>query len=279
MRRWACAILVGSLAACAESPRPREAQPAVEALPSVRVPSDRGGVEVWSWVVEDPEGTLGEVLAAYTSLALPLSDDATPGVWSANGLRLVAVPTSEVEGLRGKVRVAGPVQRQWVGEASAWTSIARGPDVRRPREVTLDTGSVRLDPGPLGLSARCWTVANVRPGRVEPRVRLELVPTHGEPGRGSPWPDQGGSGVFDRLRATLELDGRTAVLVVPEKPGKEWGKAPGGEAEVLGPRWAPLPTLGEEMMCALRPDGGDPEARVVLVIVATTPREYRLIGE
>lgn len=267
-------LLLLALAACAGPAGPRA--PVLQAAPSVRIPEHRGGIEVWWWVVEDPSGDLGDTLASYREPDIGTFGAANADLWAANGLRLLSIPRAEVDSLRQKLHLIGPIQSQWLGEVPVWTSIVEGPDVRRAREVALDDASVYLDPGPLRLLARAWVVARIERGSVEPRIHLELVPQH-EDGRKGPGAGAASEGaLFDRLRLVMDLDASKAILIVPEKPGVVWGSEAAADP-VLGPWAAGLPSMGEEMLCAIRPDGGPPTARIFVVIVPTTPREFRLI--
>lgn len=267
-------LLPLALAACAGPAGPRA--PVLQAAPSVRIPEDRGGIEVWWWVVEDPAGDLGDTLAAYRGADFGAVGEASADLWAANGLRLLSIPRAEVDSLRQRLHLIGPIQSQWLGEVPSWTSIVEGPDIRRPREVALDDASVHLDPGPLRLLSRAWVVARIERGSLEPRIQVEVVPQH-EDGRKGPGAGVASEGaLFDRLRLVMELDGSHAILIVPEKPGVVWGSEAATD-QVLGPWATGLPSIGEEMLCAIRPDGGPPTARIVVVIVPTVPREFRLI--
>src|SRR5262249_9143985 len=132
--------------------------PAVPAATTARpvVRGAQSGLEVWSWVVSDPHrqipapvGNPGDdpakvpprpitvrddrsdveaVLVPYLSRPVPVPEE-TRERWRASGMRLIAVPASDLERVLGASRQVGQVQRQWLGEATKWTDAALGPSL------------------------------------------------------------------------------------------------------------------------------------------------------
>lgn len=177
--RGALLTALALLAGCASDPPPPAERPETKIVRG----ADQGLEVVW-WPVDDSTGALARALAPYAERPVPISATRARTL-RANGLRIVAVPLAEVDGLREFVRLAGPVQRQWHGQLSSWTSIICGPSWEGDRIIELDQperqgvpeadaseeggaeplpeGLLRLGPGKLCLLARCWIEPSLQP--------------------------------------------------------------------------------------------------------------------
>lgn len=146
------------------------------------------GIRTQWWVVTDDVAReagrepLAAVLAPFESAASPISA-ATRELWRRNGLRIVAVPRDEIEGIRSRLLFAGPSQEQTHGQLFSWSPLAVGASWQGEARLLLDNGPLELPAGRLRLIARCWVV----PGKPAPgvagvpaRLNLELVPQHEE---------------------------------------------------------------------------------------------------
>jgi len=296
-------------------------------------PGERGpdiGIEVCWWVVDDSplddkysseqpvaplvtSQTLREVLTPYLPLGVPVPQ-ATQDAWSANGLRIISVPRADLEKVRSRLRLVGPIQQQWLGEVPQWTEAVRGPAWNGQLALTLDNGTVQLSGGLLRMLVRCWAVPSapvpakrlVSPAQLPGALQVELVPQHVD-GRaeradlakalsGTLRPPRQAEGVvFSRLHLESALTGDHALLIVPERPGAQWiaenregpQEAPVSEptsnapvsqvGEPIGPPVPLPPTLGEVMLTDLVA-GGRRGARVVLVIVPSAPKSFNLLA-
>lgn len=185
---------------------------------------------------------------------LPYADGPTPlppdlrELWSAHGLRVLSVPLADVPALTAALRPAGTEQRQWLGQAYAWTEVARGSESAAPRTVALDAERVRLEPGALRLLVRSWLepappsppgVGEVKGPKgaaahaPEAVLRTEIVPQNREARPRSEAdaelrltppsiaPETQGQ-LFSRLYARLTLPPGRALVIVPERPGVRW---------------------------------------------------------
>jgi hypothetical protein len=275
------------------------------------------GLEVWSWVVADapppiapvlfaseyqpPEGTpeepaperlrytivdnrlsIREALAVYAQRPVPLPAGERLR-WQAAGLRVVAVPVTDLPSIQASLRLVGPTQRQWLGEVPAWTDLV-GTALPRARTVAIGTGDAHLEGGRLRLLARAWIAPQYNGGPdALPRatLRLEMVPQHErqltEPQRLLAASAPGGrleaqGRVFAALGLGVYLGGEEALVIVPDAPESDWGQGESTEDAVESGSGI---TLGEAMLTA----GSPTRTRAVLVLIPHVPQRYELRRE
>lgn len=215
-------------------------EPALSALSSTAAPVRNPlgpGVEVVCYPVDDSRGSLGRALASYTDRPLPIARPEAES-WRARGLRILAVPTDEVERLLQGMPLAGSVQRQTFGALTRWTPVAIGGSWTGSRVIGgtsgIDTGLV-LPAGRLRVLARAWDDPIVEPSVVRAKLRVELLPQHEQfdpdlttliqaPKRSI---DRAGK-VFDELALAFHAEPGEVYLIVPESPTVTW--RPGDEA-------------------------------------------------
>lgn len=298
----------------------------VAAAPPTGSPVVRGassGLELWWWVVTDvrivrapgptqkakpgeppppPAFKIAEsgesiehVLAPYLSRPVPLSSELKER-WRASGLRAVCVPVQDLESLETSLRLTGPVQRQWLGELSAWTDVIRGPQFDSSRIVMLGQQPEELSPGRLRMMARCWTYPIVAAaGSPGAALRIELVPQF-EPAisehsrlqdaaLGHTGQEHQGR-MFEELQAGLSIDTRLgqpdAILIIPDRPDSDWTKPTdpdlgSGQDGDSGPNPELPPTLGETML-AVPAAKESPRARAVIILIPRLPERFELLG-
>jgi hypothetical protein len=247
------------------------------------------GVELAWWIVDEGgPGTpaLNAALEPYAKRPVPVPWQ-TVDLWHANGLRLLAVPVGEADALRAKVHLVGPLQSQWLGQATKWTEIARGPRVDGPFTLALDNGPLTLRRGDLRLLLRCWVAparsvedaaAPAPRGALQVEIVPQFVPDAPPPTLSLPGgaPADGPRPLtLSRLTLETSLLGDEALLIVPE------GEAmldPAPIAGKKGPADAALPTLGETLLAPSNPSLNR-RARVILVLVPVAPAGYRLLAD
>ncbi len=270
------------------------------------------GVETLYWVLNDPISgdpavgpglSIRDALRPYVTDASPVGDE-TAALLRQNGLRLVFVPVEAVQRLRAQLRIVGPIQQEWLGEAPRWTPLSRGPEWTAPQSLSLDNGVVTFEPGSLRMLIRTWLAPGPDTGGAFYAAQLQfeaapqfvasrtqrslekalLAPTI------SGGADQDGQ-VLSRLTARLTLDGSKALLIVPEDPAVRWeSEAPasesagiaaneGGEppAGPIGPQPPMLTTVGEAMLTDATASRRR-SMRVVIVIVPSVPPRFTLSG-
>lgn len=280
------------------------------------------GLELWWWVVTDQRivhssgpatpakpgdpppppafrivetgESIETLLAPYVNRPVPISDDLKKR-WRECGLRAVCVPIKDLETIEGSLRLTGPVQRQWLGELSAWTDVIRGPEFSSSRVVMLGDKPEELQPGRLRLMARCWTYpVTAAAGSPTAAFRLELVPQF-EPetsdrsrlhaaGVVTTVPEEDQTRMFTELQAGLAIDARAgepdAIVIVPDRPDADWTKhvdplnAEDGDA---GPTPEVPATLGETML-SVPAIKQAPRARAVVILIPRLPERFELLG-
>jgi hypothetical protein len=269
--------LMGALAGCASTPPEHPA-------PSPASQGQAPGIEL-SWWIVDQSGvdapSLDAALQPYETRAVPVPWK-TVETWHANGLRLIGVPVGDLDDLRRSLRLAGPLQTQWLGQATRWTEAAGGPQISRPFVVGLDSGPLTLQNGRLRLMLRSWAVPGRTPDQgpefIPGALQLEMVPQFVPSARprglslpGQTPPPDAQPVPFPRLALETTLLTEEALLIVPEGLQVD----PAGDTSRIGPQDTPLPTLGEALL--LSSDRARNRAsRVVIVLTPTVPREYRL---
>lgn len=250
------------------------------------------GLELHWWIVVDDLRAIAAAFEPYMDQSIP-APESRRNRWHDNGLRLLSIPTADVDSLSRQLPIIGPIERQWLGQRPAWTDAVRGPHLREGGLVSLDSGDVMLPPGRLRLLIRCWAMPMPAPdGAVPAGLRVELAPQYAD----STAPDSRielDTGLRVRLRTEEEgmvftnlvlemiaVEGR-AILIVPESPRVDWSNPPPADApEPVGPAFHPPPSLGEAMLTlpgrSLNQTTG---ARAVIVLVPRTPERFKLIRD
>ncbi len=241
-----------SVPAAAPNP-PSAAPPGV--LPDEPAVTNRVGVEIRSWVVNDREGDIARALRPL-EIEQPVGTGAQASgasdldAWKRAGLRVLRVNRADLIRVQAELsprvgvfsldkfdagqRVSSvpvAVQRQWLEQGSRWNIAARGPELAQGGVIALNDSRVAVPPGALRLLARCWPVPVPGDSGVEADMRVQLVPQH-DSGRQetadllaprTTTADVTLQGqVFRRLLLTLTLKPGEAVLIVPESPSRSW---------------------------------------------------------
>lgn len=293
-----CALAAGG---CRSSPGPDAGPDAAQ--PARSAP----GLELAWWIVRDPAGDhLGRVLGGLPADAATVPDQQALD-WAAAGLRLVPTSADRLPALREALRVVPPVRTQRLPDAPGWTPIASGVPWSATRAVTAGPDTLSLPPGRLRLLARAWIAPDAGSpgpdGAPAARLRVELVPQH-EPQAAAPdEPESIEQRLGLRPRPTAEQAGLTlsglslplalrsgqALLIVPERPERRWS---GWERAAAAPPTPATPqpagpavpaglTVGELLLTDWPATLTDTPAdlRVILVLSASTPDTFRLIGQ
>lgn len=240
-------VFLPLLVAACSSGNKQSGAPAVpdEARTAPAVGAD-AGLEVTTFLSDVHQHALAVALAPYADQPLPISHE-LEDLWTAHGLRMVSLPIDDAASIVSKLQTGGGSQRQWLGQAYAWTEAARGSEFGSGRIIALDAERIRLSAGALRLLVRSW----VEPVPPEPRVgivsgegggpgdvsaailRVEMVPQHRElrpdTSRENPLSirepkiDAETQGLlFSRLYARMSVPAGRAVLILAERPGANW---------------------------------------------------------
>ena len=145
------------------------------------------GLEVVAWSTEADESIFARALLPYVGRV-----DAPGGLspesqafLASHGLRLFAVPVTELESLRLALGAPPRHMNQWLGQAIVWTEAVSGPEQPRGQTIALESERLRLGPGRLRLLARSWIVPSQSATGSSGTMTIELLPQHDEAGRAS----------------------------------------------------------------------------------------------
>ncbi|MFZ2874145.1 MAG: hypothetical protein WAZ94_06650 [Phycisphaerales bacterium] len=244
---------------------------------------ETAGMELCWWIVGDSgEGgvAINTLLEPYEARPVPLSWRAVEA-WHANGLRVMTVPIDDVPALRRSLMPVGAVQTQWLGQATRWTEIARGPTLAAPMVIGTDSGPLALAAGGhLKLAMRCWSTASAwsaeTNGPTVGALQVEIAPIFTPaPARrvlGQTMTEEEPPLMFSRLGLESTLLGEEAILIIAEGPGESSTRR-----SVRGPEDLDLPTLGEAILV---PERGEARGgrRVVVVLTPSVTRAFRLLA-
>jgi len=313
MRR-SLVILSAMLAGCAGGPAPEPARP--DTAPGV---ASRGlGLEVTTLVVAgrgaptpakparrrnspQPPTTIEGTLAALG--ATPLQSPAA-ALWEQNGIKVWRIPVAKAAALRAALPPVAPVHVQWLGFGPARLEALRSPAVRSTEVIALDSGLVPLETGGVRLLVRSWVMpGEARAGTHAALARLDVVPQIYRDARAEPTllptvqdtSEEASGALMQRLALEETLTGGDALVFTlagdaprPPAPTKNDAAAtdePGLPAPVglvprrdVGPPAETGLTLGralltDDLMAVRKGE------RVILIIAAHPPREFRLLGD
>lgn len=297
-----CAVLA-TLTACGGSTN--KSAPPVAGPNASPVLNEPKGLEIRQWPVDDATDSIARALAPYESADSPL-DARTRDRLRRAGLRVAVVPAADLEAIQQTLRLAGRLDQQSAREFLEWSLIASGPQWNALATFITDRGSLALPPGRFAIFTRAW----VAPGEFSQtdapaKLRLDLMTRHLEEGSERPsfedllkpqtrrtLADAGAR--VEALDLSTELGPDQALILVPEYPDREWTdlarlpnyieSEPEQRLEIegkpadptAGPKVPPPPTLAHGLLSNAT-DRGEPTRKLVLVLVARPPREFRLL--
>ena len=296
-------VAIAALAACGGSNN-KAAPPTAGPIsgPSLNEPK---GLEIRQWPVNDATDSVARALAVYEGGPSPL-DTRTKDRLRRAGLRAVLVPAADLDAIQATLKLAGRLEQQAAREFTEWTVVAAGPAWSGLATFVGDRGSLALHAGRLALFTRAW----IAPGEFSQtnapaKLRLDLMARHLEEGAERPTFEdllkpqprrvlsEAGARV-ESLDMSVELEPEQALVLVPEFPDREWSelarlpnyveREPEQTLEVqgkpadptAGPKVPPTPTLGHGLLSNAN-DRSEASRKLVLVLVARTPREFRLL--
>lgn len=253
-----------ALPACSQSPLPEPhatPAPTVDALPPSPVRGGHNGLEVRFLPVIE-ESLVQAELERIAANAVPIPHDAQQN-WSAAGLRIYALPATEIDRfmtvmtsapadrLQGATPMAS-VTKVWVPQGPLWMEAVRGPAASAGRTIALHDSRLAIGAAPVRLLARAWTVpvppASVpgqgeseQDGRPTAAVHVEVIPqalddagrVRADPLRPSLRPGEETRGLMlARLQLAATLPPGLALVVTTDPPPPEPAPTPeSGEAD------------------------------------------------
>lgn len=231
----ACVLLTS----CQSAPEPAPSRfPSGAADPAVTQ-----GLRFIAWEIEDPDGfDAARALDAYVARPVPGLDDSPAGValrerLTQSGLRFVAVPRADLEAIRERLNIAGPVGDRWMLDASRWSVLHAAPSRSQPDLARLYDGDLLLEPGRLRVLGRAWPVPQATADGFRPVMNLEIVAQHVprarplsafeaalEPQR---LKDETEIGVlFRTLQFAAVVPDGEAIVIASDPPGRSWADPP-----------------------------------------------------
>jgi hypothetical protein len=237
------------------------------------------------YAFDDGRSDIEDVLGPYLDRPVPLPAEILER-WRTSGLRAIAVPREDLDALEQRLRLSGQVNRQWLGQVTAWADIAQGPWRPDRTTVKVEEQDVQLPPGRLRLSMRCWSIPPEREsdsGVLRLELTPELEPYRTEQDRllvaaGLAPARESAPAPFERLRLSATISTTDAILILPERIHADWTAPPQLQSPLGGPPPMPdNPSLGEAML--ERPPGDlGARARAVLVLIPTPGDKFELLG-
>lgn len=219
------------------------------------------GLDVRVWTLDTAKHAPGVELFTYEPRPVP-APASVLAAWSRAGLRVLSVPTVELEALRLKLQAIGASRQDWLGQQPRWGVLASGPFQTERREFIGPEGPDVIERGRARLLVRCWSqAAEDEAGQPTSVLRLEVAAQIVSEATGLsltpvPW-GEGDGRVLESMTLRMRLRDGDAILIVPERPDVSWAAlaGPTGAApiEVAGPPAAApgeaslfvAPTLGE----------------------------------
>lgn len=136
------------------------------------------GVELHWWLTRDSDGVLARALAPYDQAREFLPEELRERL-RLSGVRIVAVPLSEIVVVHQVAAPASAWSRRWLGQSADWLQLMRSRRVAKGTRSVVYGSEQRLPEGVLRLLGRAWIV----PERMEREegasivasMRLELI--------------------------------------------------------------------------------------------------------
>jgi len=190
------------------------------------------GLELRFVPVSSTGTTIGLALRNYENFPTGI-DEETLTRLKNNGLRVIAVPITNLKEAMRSLTPIGTIQTEAASMLYRWKPIFTGPELEE-NFTSLDTGPLRLPRGKFRLLARSWIVPDLteanNTGKVKARLRVELLAQHEQTRRTrydqllDPTPpsleDRGL--LFRRLKITTDIPDGYALIIVPASPTTRW---------------------------------------------------------
>ncbi len=244
------------------------------------------GLDVRIWTLDSAKRAPGIELFTYEPRPVPAPPEVL-AAWARAGLRVLSVPTVELDALREKLKAIGASRQDWLGQQPRWGVLASGPHQSERREFIGPDGPDVIDRGRARLLVRCWSqAAEDENGQPTSVLRLEVAAQLVADSTGltltpAPW-GEGDGRVLESMTLRTRLREGDSILIVPERPDVSWAAlAAPAEApiQVAGPPVSPeqpppvfvAPTLGELLLVGDNEFARTPSTlRVAVVLVPHT---------
>lgn len=264
----------------ADAPRPWE-QPDLE---RPIVDGNQEGLELRVWAVEDQDSLIAELIERYRGRPTPMLDSER-SAWRGSGLWPIAVPIDELTLARGRMRLIGVEQQDWLGLMPTWREVVPGRRLDEGSMLSRPTGVARMPAGRLRMLTRCWP----EPGQGGPAMHVEMAvqlqKLHQRPKTSGlsidasrPITEQGE--IFGELTCGFLMQPGEALVLVPVGPGFDPASVLDDQPMAgAGPPMPAVPTVGEAMLTSVELGGVTPvRRRAIIVLIARLPAEFRLLS-
>lgn len=288
--RTGAALLISLIAAvgCVGSSANDPAAPAPWQAPDLERPIVEGnqeGLELRVWAVEDQDDLIADLIEQYRGRPTPMLDSERTA-WRASGLWPIAVPIDELTLARGRMRLIGVEQQDWLGMMPTWREVVPGRRVEEGSMLARPGGVSREPAGRLRMLARCWPVPASNGPALQVEMAIQLQRLHQRPSASGlsidatrPITEQGE--IFGELTSEFLMEPGEALVLVPIEPGFD----PKSVLEAMptpdaGPPMPAVPTVGEAMLTSVELGGVTPvRRRAIIVLIARLPSEFRLLSQ
>ncbi|MEE8154069.1 MAG: hypothetical protein V3T53_03800 [Phycisphaerales bacterium] len=287
-------IAVGLLTACEAVVPAAGPSQASDGAPKLRVApgarrllSSDNGLEVRNWVIMDRGPHIAVAIANFGQPAL--ADISANASLRRNGLRLIRIPTGELESLLASLGGASVDATAWHGQVYRWRELAQYPIGSAGMAVAVDGRVRRFARGTFRLMFRSWTV----PMEDGPRLQLQLLGQFDRPQR-EPFrrfvTDRRVTGeIFHSFAFDIQLEIGFGYALLYESPDIDWAFGPAGQLDAtaepvaaqmigqlsetpqVGPEADAPPTFGELL---LRTDARPPKRRVLVFVPKFPPEAF-----
>ena len=296
---WAATLLCACSLPGSKSTPETDQAPVIEAGQTAD-PSKRG-LELRVLRVDDSENRVANAFARYAQDAGPFEAE-DHARWRGWGLRWIAVPMDQLDGLLANQDMTQALQIRQMGEFPQWRALIRTGKIRNDtvRIDNPEAGSptYRSLSGQPRLLARAWTAPVVTEAGVEPKLRVDLGIQISNPQRVTQWQtpalrtvlDEGP--LLDELLSSVAIDASHALILIGLDPAVDWNfDNDSSEVSIqrstnhpLGPNPPRAKTLGEQMFTTYGTGSVAigmryvPPKKVLIVLVPKVGSQYRLLG-
>lgn len=195
----------------------------------------QAGLEVRLAPVRNSDHAVARRLAAHETNPIP-ADALLMHRWREAGLRLIAVPESEVDELLGGLTPAGAADASTWAQMPLWHPLVAG-EWGADRVVKTGEEVIEVAPGRARLLCRAWFEPALGASGAASSMRIELLPQIQRPrqrpgvsGLERPSDVSAGAGaegpVLHQLALSLSSQPGMAYLIVGEDPALDWADLP-----------------------------------------------------
>ncbi len=280
--------LIAAVGCAGSDPGPDTGTLAPRQTPDLERPIVEGnqeGLELRVWAVQDQDELIAELIETYRGRPTPMLDSERTA-WRASGLWPISVPIDELTHARGRMRLIGVEQQDWLGMMPAWREVVPGRRVGEGSMLARPGGVARAPAGRLRMIARCWAVPTSEGSAMQVEMAVQLQRLSQRPNASGlmidatlPITEQGE--IYKELTTGFLMQPGEALVLVPIGPGFDHASAlEAEEAPNAGPPVPAVPTVGEAMLTSVELGGvATVRRRAIIVLIARLPKEFRLLSE